>query len=315
MTLSSQTRIMVAGGVGLVAILAASVAAQRTFGNGFLPHGYCFTWIPGLLWLNVISDTLIALAYLSIPLSLAYFVKRRADLPFSWIFVLFGVFIVACGSTHALDVWTVWHADYWLAGGVKALTAAASVPTAAVLVWLLPQALAIPSVRQLEEANDALRREVAARRIAEERLEESRSQLKSLVSERTNELSKTTALLDSFFESSPLALAVFDSKLRFVRVNTTLAAMSGLPVEYHWGRTYAEVDPEVDRLIPLALNEVRDDKMPVLQIELAGKSDNTTPVTWRITIHSIPKTQDDPLIGYACEIIPQIDQHETTERT
>ena len=84
-------------------VVAASVTAQRHLGIGFLPHGYCFTWVPGLLWLNVISDGLIALAYLSIPLTLVHIVQRRQDLPFGWVFLLFGVFIVACGTTHAPD--------------------------------------------------------------------------------------------------------------------------------------------------------------------------------------------------------------------
>jgi hypothetical protein len=168
------------GVVTLAVVLTSSMAAQRSLGQGFLPHGYCFTWIPGFLWLNVISDVLIAAAYLSIPLTLACFVRHRTDLPFSWVFILFGVFIVACGATHALDVWTVWHADYWLLGGVKAITAAASVPTVVVLVWLMPKALSIPSAARLKEANDALREEVAA-------------------------LHTTSALLDSFFDSSPLS--------------------------------------------------------------------------------------------------------------
>ena len=201
-------------------------------------------------------------------------------------------------------MWTVWHPDYWLAGEVKAITAAASVPTAIALVWLVPKALAIPSTRQLEDANDALRQEIAARRVVEENLEQSKAQLRSLVSERTHELDKTTALLDSFFDSSPFGLAVFDSKMRFVKVNGTLAAVSKLPIESHWGRTFPEVDPEVDRLIPAAIKEVRDGKTRLVQMELDGKSDGTAATTWRITVHLIPKTQNDPLIGYACEIIP-----------
>ena len=61
--------------------------------NGFLPHGYCFTWSPSLLTLHLVSDLLIGAAYLSIPLTLAYFVHKRDDLPFNWVFLLF-----ACSS-------------------------------------------------------------------------------------------------------------------------------------------------------------------------------------------------------------------------
>ena len=67
----------------------------------YMPHGYCFLWNPGLIGLHVISDLLIALSYLSIPFTLGYFVRKRRDLPFHWMFICFGVFILACGATHA----------------------------------------------------------------------------------------------------------------------------------------------------------------------------------------------------------------------
>src|ERR1700760_2180986 len=102
-------------------------------------------WVPGLGWLHVISDSLIALAYLSIPFTLAYFVRRRTDLPFNWMFLAFGIFILACGATHAMEVWNLWHADYWLAGSVKAVRELCSLATATLLVNLVPRAVALPS--------------------------------------------------------------------------------------------------------------------------------------------------------------------------
>jgi hypothetical protein len=104
-----------------------------------MPHGYCFLWNPGLVGLHVVSDLLIALSYLSIPFTLGYFVRKRRDLPFH------GMFILACGATHAMDVWTLWHANYWASGSIKALTAMASVPTAILLAKLIPDAVALPS--------------------------------------------------------------------------------------------------------------------------------------------------------------------------
>jgi hypothetical protein len=156
-------RWLLGGGAALVLLLGLSVWwAQRSLGEGFLPHGYCLTWIPGLLWLHVASDSLIALAYFSIPLSLLHIVRRRGDVPFSGMFLLFGSFIVACGLTHAFDVWTLWHADYWLSGGVKAVTAGVSVTTAVALLAAMPRMLAIPSGEQLRRAKEALEQEVRA---------------------------------------------------------------------------------------------------------------------------------------------------------
>src|ERR1700681_3552553 len=117
--------------------------------NDFMPHGYCYLWNTKLLWLHVISDSLIALAYLSIPITLVYFIRKRRDLPFNWVFVCFGAFILACGGTHVMEVWTLWHANYWLSGAIKAVTALASVSTAILLVGLVPNALALPSPEAL----------------------------------------------------------------------------------------------------------------------------------------------------------------------
>src|SRR5882757_1165257 len=154
----------------------------------YMPHGYCYMWNPGLVGLHVISDSLIALSYLSIPITLVYFVRRRRDVPFNWIFVCFGIFILACGATHVMEVWTLWHADYWLSGAVKAVTALASVPTAILLVRLIPQALALPSPEEL-------RREIAERRRAQDALSAAKMELEIRVQERTSELTSANAIL------------------------------------------------------------------------------------------------------------------------
>jgi two-component sensor histidine kinase/PAS domain-containing protein len=125
--------------------------------SGMMPHGHCYLWNPALIALHVTSDTLIALAYTTIPLTLGWFVRKRRDVPFSWMLVCFATFIVSCGMTHWLEVWTLWRPDYWVSGAVKGVTAAASVPTAVLLVRLMPRALAIPSAADLERANAALR--------------------------------------------------------------------------------------------------------------------------------------------------------------
>jgi PAS domain S-box-containing protein len=128
----------------------------------FIPHGHCYLWKPGLVGLHVVSDALTALAYYSIPLTLTYFVSKRRDVPFNWIFLLFGAFIISCGTTHILEIWTLWHPNYWLSGSIKAFTAVVSLYTASEVVSLLPQALAIPSTAQLEkEIKERLRAEAA----------------------------------------------------------------------------------------------------------------------------------------------------------
>jgi PAS domain S-box-containing protein len=127
---------------------AAVMFSADMLASHFMPHGFCYLWNMPLVWLHVISDSLIALAYFAIPASLLWIVRKRRDLPFNWMFVLFGTFIVACGSTHIMEVWNLWHADYWLAGALKALTAAASVSTAILLVRMAPNTLHLPTFTQ-----------------------------------------------------------------------------------------------------------------------------------------------------------------------
>lgn len=132
------------------------VALDQLFNAQFIPHGHCYLWTPSLVWLHAGSDALIGLAYIVIPIALLYVVRQRDDLPFSWMFVLFGVFIVACGATHFVEIWNIWNADYWMSGGVKLVTAAASIPTAILLIYLIPQIRSIPSRTDLARANHRL---------------------------------------------------------------------------------------------------------------------------------------------------------------
>ncbi len=163
--------------------------------DAFMPHGMCFLWQPGILALHVVSDALIALAYFSIPFTLIYFVRKRTDLRFGWILVCFAAFIVACGASHLMDIWTIWHPTYWLSGGVKAATALASVPTAILLVKLVPVALRMPSPAALEAANAELARQVTERRAAEAQVLKLNEQLEARIRERTEDLRAANASL------------------------------------------------------------------------------------------------------------------------
>ena len=116
----------------------------------FMPHGHCYAWAPGILWTGVISDALIFAAYVSIPITLVFgIMRRRKDLPFNWMFVCFGAFIVACGLTHLMEIITVWKPFYPISALVKAITAAASVPTAIILFRIAPKIVRLPSLSQL----------------------------------------------------------------------------------------------------------------------------------------------------------------------
>jgi len=155
------------------AILAASVAAivlvpqtiSELLSTRFLPHAYCYLYDKGLIALHVASDSAIWLSYVSISVTLAYLVYRtRRDIPFSWMFLAFGTFIIACGFTHLMEVVVLWKPLYWFSADVKIVTAVASVITAIALPPLIPKVheliAAAKSSKQhetkLEIANDEL---------------------------------------------------------------------------------------------------------------------------------------------------------------
>lgn len=126
--------------------------------ESFMPHYPGYPWTPGLLWMNVIPDVLIGVAYCTVPFVLLYVARRRRDLPFSGLLVWSAAFIVACGAIHFMSVWNVWHAQSWLQGVVKVVAAVALVPTAVLLWRSMPEILSLPSQRQLREANESLAR-------------------------------------------------------------------------------------------------------------------------------------------------------------
>ena len=152
------------------------------FGDtGLPPHGFCLLWEPALIWLHVLSDGVIGVSYFAIPLALAYFVMRRADLAFTWIFWLFAAFILLCGTTHLFAIWVLWHGDYALEGLVKAITATVSLVTAVLLWPLVMRAIPYPTPAQFREMTDRLASANEERQRVEASLHRSEQSLRVLL--------------------------------------------------------------------------------------------------------------------------------------
>ncbi len=166
--------------------------------QGFMPHGHCYLWAPDVLWTNLTADAFIALAYYSIPFALYYFVRKRTDLAFDWIFIMFAIFIFACGTTHLMEIWNIWHTDYRMAGYIKAATALASIVTGYCLWRLIPKALLLPSPQQLRIANTDLEIQIVERKKAELELRKLNNELERRVEQRTKEMRRSNEDLEQF---------------------------------------------------------------------------------------------------------------------
>jgi PAS domain S-box-containing protein len=199
--------------------------------SGLTPHGFCLLWQPGLIWTYAISDLVIGISYFTIPLALAILARRRRDLVFKPLFWLFAGFILLCGTTHLLDVLTLWVAAYGLEAVVKAATALISGVTAIMLWRLLPEALALPSPEQLRQVNAAL--------------------MESEARHRTG------------FENSPVPLHTLDSEGFIRAVSKSWLSMLGYAEDEVIGRHITEFEaPNA----PLWVKEARDTLMAKGQI-------------------------------------------------
>ncbi|HEV7266077.1 MAG TPA: PAS domain-containing protein [Falsiroseomonas sp.] len=136
--------------------------------------GLCLLTDPAIVWLHLLSDVAIGLAYLSIPIVLLVVLLRRRDLAYPWLVGLFAAFILACGATHLMHAFAMFQPAPLAEGLLKALTAAISVAVAITLWPVLPRLLALRSPAALE-------REVEERRAAELRARESEARMAAFI--------------------------------------------------------------------------------------------------------------------------------------
>ncbi|HIK11896.1 MAG TPA: PAS domain S-box protein [Oscillatoriaceae cyanobacterium M33_DOE_052] len=217
-------------------------------GFTFIPHGHCYLWHWELVSLHVIADAVIGFCYYSIPALILYFVRQRLqDIPYPAFFLLFAAFILCCGTSHLMEIWTLWYPHYWLSGAIKALTAAVSLVTVFMIFQVMPLALALPSPGQLEEANRLLAAEIQERQEAEAELIQAHQTLKF------------------HFENTPLAVVEWDSNMQVHRWSERAEHIFGWRPEdvlkkhpSEWQFIHPEDLPEVSRII----NQLWDGSQP-----------------------------------------------------
>jgi P-type Cu+ transporter len=152
---------------------------------------------PFLMMVMAISNALIAVSYASIPFFLIVFVRRRKDMPFTWVIFLFGLFILACGATHLVHVIGLWWPISWWQAIFDTICALVSVATA-VIVWpILPKLLSIPSPNQLRVVNTELQKEKDKLEFAQRELQKVNSEVENRIVVRTEELTRANRSLQA----------------------------------------------------------------------------------------------------------------------
>lgn len=202
-------------------------ATSAFFESGFMPHIHCYLGQPALVWTMFFTDLLIGTAYVAISLTL-WSLVRRIQLKFNAVVICFGVFILACGLTHFMEDWTLWHPDYWTAAAVKVVTAIASVGTGIYLYRLRHTLFHLAESAKLAEQ----------RRLD---LEALTHHLEARVEERTREVTEHRWQLEEALNSIPDRVAIVNREHRFELVNARFEEWLGVAPGRAVGRHAREI--------------------------------------------------------------------------
>lgn len=190
--------------------------AQFFSTNFMAPHGYCFLWLPEIVWVHVTANILIASAYFSIPLALWHFARKRPDMPFNKVFILFATFITLCGLTHVFGIAVLWWPAYGIEGLVMLATGIVSMAVA-IFVWrIMPAALTLPSPSKLQAIN--------------QQLANTNAEIEAKVRERTAELERANTELTQARQRADEASAAKSSFLANMshEIRTPMNAVVGI---------------------------------------------------------------------------------------
>jgi PAS domain S-box-containing protein len=245
--------------------------------NRFIPHGHCYLWKTNLVWLHVTSDLLIAIAYYSIPIALLYFVSQRVDLPYPKLFFLFAAFIFCCGTTHLMEIWTLWYPTYWVLGFLKAITALFSIDTAIEFIPLIPKMVALPSPTQLQQVNQQLEQEIIKHEQTEKALQESEESFRSA------------------FNYAVIGKALVDINGHWLKVNPALSKIIGYSESELLNLTFKDithpedVQKDLDYLEQLLQGEIATYQMEKRYFHKEGH------IVWVLLSVSLVRNETKPL--------------------
>lgn len=232
--------------------------SEWLFGSvAFAPHGYCLLWEPNLIAMHAVSDLVIALSYFTIPIGIIYFLRRKQQLEYGWVFGLFALFIVFCGLTHIVGMLTLWYPAYGFQGVVKVTTAIVSAATAYAIWPIMPQAIALPTPAQLRRVNDELEVRIRDNTRINAELAAARDELETRVRARTADLVRANAMIADreariaeAYRRTPVMMASTDMNGVLLDVSDAWVDSMGHPREDVLGRSiYAHLSMESKQFV------------------------------------------------------------------
>jgi PAS domain S-box-containing protein len=256
---------------------------HKMLSSAYMPHLYCYLGGTSLAWTHAIADSVIAFSYLVISGTLAYLIYRgQSDLPFHGLVLAFALFIIACGSSHVIEAVTIWIPVYVLSATIKVVTAIASIATAVMLPFVVPDVLSLVRAARSSEARRVLSEAVLIERdAAQQALKQSNAALEQRVVDRTAQIIMAKEVLEGevidrrrneemlrqseerfskAFCSNPLPMTIStETEDRYMDVNDSFLALVGCDRSRVIGHTMSElgiwVNPQ-DRVT--MMNGLRD---------------------------------------------------------
>jgi two-component system, chemotaxis family, sensor kinase Cph1 len=232
------------------------------------PRWYCGTWSDFHGWLYIVSDLMIWLAYISIPLILIRFVLLKRGIPLKRVFWLFGAFILLCGLTHLLDAVLFWVPIYRISALVRFLTGLVSIGTVVALIKYFDDALGLRTSQEYEF-------ELQYRQKALEALE------------RTNEELRQFAHVASHDLQSPLK---------------TIEGYLGL-LETRYGGQLDETGQRLVKTSAASAGRMRTLITELLEYSQSGLSHNLTDIDMNLVVQEVQEEMSQDILENDAEIV------------
>lgn len=157
------------------------------------PRWYCGYWSDFHGWLYIASDVLIWLAYMTIPVILIRFIRKKEGVPLPKVFILFGLFILFCGFTHLIDAIIFWEPIYRFSALIRFMTGVISVATVFALIKYFDEAVGLKTSKEFEF-------ELNYRRQAINELQQSNKDLSDFAYAASHDLKSPINTISSYLE-------------------------------------------------------------------------------------------------------------------